>query len=178
MIPTLETERLILRAPSAGDLNAFVAFYGDGEASRFVDGPKDRSATWHALAAALGCWTLRGFGEFAVEEKATGAFVGIVGPWFPEGWPEPEIAWIILPAFQKRGYGFEAAGRALAFAYETLGWKTAISLIDDANAPSAALAGKLGAVREGEALFEPYGMRPLWRHQPADAFVAAYRGRN
>ncbi|MHB2267455.1 GNAT family N-acetyltransferase [Aliihoeflea sp. PC F10.4] len=176
MIPTLETERLILRAPRATDFDAYARFY-ESDASRFVGGPQDRIGAWRFLATSAGTWHLRGFGEFAVEEKASGASVGLVGPWFPEGWPEPEIGWMIFPEHQQRGYGFEAAVRAIAFAYRDLGWKAAISLIVDENEPSAALARRLGAVREGEAEFKPYGINPFWRHLPPADFLARHSGK-
>ena len=34
-----------------------------------------------------GHWVLHGFGMFVVEEKASGTFVGRVGPFYPPGWP-------------------------------------------------------------------------------------------
>ncbi len=112
MIPVLETKRLILRSFQPGDFEQFADFYGS-EASRFVAGPEARTATWRRIASYAGSWFLRGFGKFAVEEKASGRAVGIVGPWYPEGWPEPEIGWTILPEFQRRGYAIEAAVRSI-----------------------------------------------------------------
>lgn len=176
MIPTLETERLVLRAPRGEDFEAFARFY-ESDASRFVGGPQDRVGAWRFLATSAGTWHLRGFGEFAVEEKANGEFVGLVGPWFPEGWPEPEIGWMILPDHQKRGYGFEAALRAIEFAYRDLGWTTAISCIDARNIASQRVAEKLGARYEGEAEFKPYGVNPFWRHLPPADFLARHSGR-
>lgn len=170
-VPVLQSERLVLRGLAAGDLGAFSTFFATN-ASQFVGGPKDRVGAWRTLAAMAGSWTLRGYGEFAVEEKSTGRFVGVVGPWFPEGWPEREIGWIIFPEFQGRGYASEAATRALEFAYTELGWNTAISCIDDRNIASQGVARKLGAVREGEADFKPFGMLPLYRHLPPEEFLA------
>lgn len=169
MIPELETERLVLRAPAQSDLKDFAAFFATDDA-RFVGGPNEAAMAWRSFAASAGSWVLHGYGEFAIEEKESGAFVGLVGPWFPEGWPEPEIAWIILPAFQRRGYGVEAARRALSFVHDELGWTTAISCIDDANTPSQRLAEKLGARRDGTAEFRPHGDMPVWRHLPPDDF--------
>ena len=176
MIPTFETERLILRAPRGSDFDDFARFY-ESDASRFVGGPQDRVGAWRFLATSAGTWHLRGFGEFAIEEKTSGAFVGLGGPWFPEGWPEPEIGWMIFPEHQQRGYGFEAAFRAIEFAYRDLGWQTAISVIVDENEPSIALAERLGAKREGEAEFKPYGVNPFYRHLPPAEFFANHSRR-
>ena len=73
-------------------------------------------------------WVLRGYGPFALEDKATGAFIGVAGPWFPEGWPEPEITWALMLGQTGKGYATEAARRALAFARDTLG-------LDDGHQP-------------------------------------------
>ena len=170
MIPRLDTERLVLRALSQADFEPLAAFFASDEA-RFVGGPMDRVAAWRHVAASAGSWVLRGFGEFAVEDKASGRLAGLVGPWFPEGWPEKEIGWIVLPEFQQRGFGFEAAARTIRFAYEELGWKTAISCIAVDNHASASLAEKLGASCGGEMEFKPYGKFPFYRHLPPAAFA-------
>lgn len=171
MIPVLETERLILRGFRPGDVETFASFYAS-DASRFVGGPEERIATWRRIASYAGCWALRGYGKFVVEEKTSGEAVGIVGPWYPEGWPEPEIGWTILPAYEGRGYATEAALRALAFAYDDLGWTTAMSAIFPGNERSVRLAARLGARLEGTSPIDPYGMLEIHRHLPANELRA------
>lgn len=173
MTPTLETERLILRGIEPDDYEPFATFLAS-DAARFVGGSKDRPAAWRSLATIAGSWTLRGYGEFAVAEKLSGRLVGIIGPWFPEGWPEEEIGWIVFPEFQGKGYAAEAAICALAFAYRDLGWTTAVSCIHDDNLASRRVADKLGATRDGEAEFKPYGLMPVYRHLPPQDFLARY----
>ena len=160
-----------MRGFEPGDFEAFAGFY-TSDASRFVGGPQDRVAAWRRVASYAGCWPLRGFGKFLVVDKASGRAAGIVGPWYPEGWPEPEIGWTILPEFQGRGYATEASARAIAFAYDELGWTTAMSAIFPGNEPSFRLAARLGAHREGTAEMKPYGMLEIWRHLPAAEFRA------
>lgn len=169
MIPRLETGRLVLRPFAPGDVESFADFYAS-EASRFVGGPEDRVSTWRRLASYAGCWMLRGYGKFVVEDKSTGRPIGIVGPTYPEGWPEPEIGWTILPEFQGRGYAREAAQRAIAFAYGELGWATAISAIFPGNQQSFRLAERLGARHEGSAEIRPYGALEIYRHLPPREF--------
>lgn len=166
MIPTLRTERLTLRPPALGDFEAFAAFYGSGRAS-MVGGPLDRHEAWRALAAVLGHWHLRGFGRWIVE--LDGAAVGLVGLHHPVEWPEAEVGWLLYAAAEGRGIAREAAEAARAHAYGTLGWTTAISLIDPCNARSVALAERMGARREADFEHPKFGAMGVWRHPGPDA---------
>ncbi|MEO0719488.1 MAG: GNAT family N-acetyltransferase [Pseudomonadota bacterium] len=171
MIPTLETERLILRAPSQSDFDAEAEFYASAR-SGFVGGPLERDQAWRVFATMIGHWSLRGFGHFAVEERDTGLYCGLVGPWFPEGWPEPEIGWSIHARAEGRGIAREAAMRARRYVYEELGWTTAISLIDPQNLRSIALAERLGAVYESNYQHVRYGLMGIYRHPTPDSLAA------
>ena len=95
--------------------------------------------------------------------------LGVVGPFYPETWPEPEIAWTMFAAAEGRGYAYEAALAARRYAYETLGFETIISLIADGNARSIALARRLGATFEREYTHPLLGSMQLWRHPPPGA---------
>ena len=143
-IPTLETERLVLRAPRADDFEAYAAFYRS-ERSANRGGPLDRVAAWREFSAEVGHWLLRGYGPWAVDEKASGAHCGMVGLWYPENWPAPEVGWLVWEAFEGRGIAFEAAVRARAYAFETLGWPQVASCIRETNMRSRRLAERLGA---------------------------------
>ncbi len=149
MIPVIETERLILREWRESDLDNYAELRGDPVASKFI-GVTDRNDAWRSMVYFTGHWTMRGFGCWMIEEKSSGQGIGYCGPYYPMGWPEPEIAWGLNPRFQHKGLATEAATAALTFAYRDLKWTTAISLIADENAPSIALAKRLGAVAESK----------------------------
>ncbi len=167
-IPRLETERLILRAPSEADLDADAAFFAS-DASRFVGRPLRRDETWRSIAMLLGHWAIRGFGFWGVEEKDTRRYVGRVGLWFPDGWPEPEIGWTLMTSATGNGYATEAAMAARTHAYDVLGWDTAISLIDPDNHASKAVAKRLGAAFDYHYEHPKFGTSEIWRHPaPAD----------
>ena len=70
-IPVLETERLRLRAPSEADFESDAAFYTSDRAAG-VGGKCGRDEVWRHLAALIGHWVFRGYGYWAVEERATG----------------------------------------------------------------------------------------------------------
>jgi RimJ/RimL family protein N-acetyltransferase len=143
---TLETERLILRSWTLDDFESFADMHAEPDVNRFLnDGkPLSRFAAWQGFSAIVGHWQLRGFGIFALVERQTGKLAGRVGPWFPEGWPDCEIAWTLRSAFWGRGYATEAARRCLAYAFTELRRDHVVSLIDPANLPSARVAVRIG----------------------------------
>lgn len=163
MIPTLHTERLTLRAPTEADFPPFRDFYA-GARSHFVGGPLTAEMAWRMMAMEIGHWWLRGFGRFIVAEAATGTPVGLIGPFCPHGWPEPEIGWDLFDGFEGRGYATEAALASRDWAYDSLGWTTAISLIKPANTASARLAARMGATLDGNFTHERHGPMQVWRH--------------
>jgi ribosomal-protein-alanine N-acetyltransferase len=167
-IPTLETPRLRLRAPEMRDFDAFAAFRGSARAVH-VGGPTDRIRAFSDFSALIGHWHLRGFGRWLVADRATDAALGVVGPMFPEGWPEPEIAWSLFDGAEGRGLALEAAQAARAFAYDRLGWTTVVSLVAPDNPRSAALARRMGARIDGVHPHPLFGPLDIWRHPaPAD----------
>lgn len=169
-IPTLETERMFLRALREEDIAAEMAFFKT-ERSRNVGGPLPEAQVWRVMAAILGHWALRGYGFWALEEKATGAYLGRTGLWNPVPWPEPEIGWTLMPAAEGRGLAQEAALAARSFAYERLGLTTLISLIVPGNTRSEALATRLGARFESTFHHPSMGVMNLWRH-PGPGVIA------
>jgi RimJ/RimL family protein N-acetyltransferase len=107
--------------------------------------PMNRAEAWRNMAMAMGHWAIRGYGFFSLESKETGEWVGRVGPWRPEGWPGREVGWTISPDHTRKGYATEAARASLDYAFETLGWTEVIHVILEGNAPSIAVAEKLGS---------------------------------
>src|SRR5215475_10995287 len=143
---TLQTDRLALRMLHESDLDAYAEMCADAEAMRYIgDGqPLARPMAWRNLAMMLGHWSLRGYGLWAVEERASGVLVGRIGFWNPEGWPGFELGWTLRRSFWGRGYATEAARAALEFAFTRLGQAQVISLIHPENAASIRVAQRLG----------------------------------
>jgi RimJ/RimL family protein N-acetyltransferase len=148
---TLTTDRLILRPWSLDDFDAYAAMSAEPEVMEFLtpDGrPLTRFQAWQGFAATVGHWKLRGFGMFAVVERASGALVGRIGPWHPEGWPGFEVGWSLRASYWGRGYATEAASASLAFAFNELGQDKVISLIEESNTRSIRVAERLGETVE------------------------------
>lgn len=151
--PVLETERLTLRAPQGDDWPHWRAFHESERGAMIGGGPAQPAGqSWRAFGHVIGHWAMRGFGMFIATRKNDPTPLGLIGPWFPEGWPEREIGWSIwLPSAEGKGFAHEAAAAARGFAFATLGWNGAVSYIRPANLRSIALAERLGATLDGRA---------------------------
>ena len=145
-IPILETERLRLTAFGDRHFEAYASMLADPSSTRFVgDGePLDRMNAWRSMAMLLGHWSLRGYGMWAVELKDSGEFVGRVGLHRPEGWPDLELGWMLMPDCRHHGYATEAGRAALDFAFAHLKALRAVSLIRFENRESERVARRLG----------------------------------
>jgi RimJ/RimL family protein N-acetyltransferase len=118
--PTLETSRLRLRGYRREDADAYSELWADPEVVRFLGGaPLSREAAWTRFIRQFGMWQLLGFGFFAVEHLATGAFVGEVGfqdlrrTVTPSLEGTMEIGWMLAPAFHGQGLAEEATRAVL-----------------------------------------------------------------
>lgn len=166
MIPVLESERLVLRGWRESDFEPFAAIYSSEEDARYIGGLHTRADAWRRMAFYLGHWIIRGYGIWVLEDKASGAFVGWSGLYFPEGHPGREVSWTLMPEMRGRGFAEEAARRARAFAYEMLRWDSAISLINVGNAPSIRVAERVGATFESVIQFRGSDCA-IYRHPSA-----------
>ena len=145
----IETERLLLRLPIAADFDGFAELHADEEASRYIGGPLVRAAAWRKFLQSPGAWAVQGFGMFSVIDKASAEWLGMSGPWQPEGWPGTEVGWSFRRRAWGRGFATEAATAAIDWAFANLGWTDVIHSIAPANLPSQALAQRLGSRNRG-----------------------------
>jgi RimJ/RimL family protein N-acetyltransferase len=143
--PVVETERLTLRVFEERDFDDYARWHADDETMRYVGGkPMSREDAWRSMATMVGHWTLRGYGMWAVVERASQQLVARVGLWRPEGWPGVEVGWMTSPAARRRGFALEAARASLQWGFANLAVDRIVSVIHVDNAPSIALAKALG----------------------------------
>ena len=171
-VKTAETERLRLRQFCEADLDAYARMTADAETMRWVGGQVfTRAEAWRHIAYLLGHWALRGYGLWAVEEKATGRLLGRVGLYYPEGWPGLEVGWLLARDAWGHGYATEAGAAALDFGFRVLLAPRIVSVIHVENAASIRVALRLGErfERHIEVMGFPcalYGMtRQEWERQ-------------
>lgn len=149
-IPSIETPRLLLRPYTRGHLEAMTAMMNDEAVVRFIGATKmDRSECWRRILSFHGMWALLGFGYWALEEKATGTYVGTVGfadferDMTPSLGTTPESGWLLVSAAQGKGYGTEAMQAALRWSDEQQ-WPKTTCIIVPENVASIRVAEKLG----------------------------------
>lgn len=143
----IETDRLILREiDMERDFEPWCKAHADEETVRYLGGEVlEPAKVWRQMASIIGHWQIRGYGFFSVEDKASGDWVGHVGPWYPEGWPGREIGWTIAREHWGTGFATEAAHACLEYVFDTLGWERVIHVILPGNEASIAVARKIGS---------------------------------
>ena len=150
-VPEVHTERLVMRGFRDDDLDELAAISADPEVTRWVgdENGLSRQETWRRMAYWVGHWELRGFGQWALEERETGRLLGRTGLLQPEGWPGLEVGWLVAREHWGRGIAPEAGRASIEWGREELGLTHIISLIEDENERSARVAEKLGMKVEG-----------------------------
>ena len=161
--PVVESGRLRLRDWRIEDFDGYAQLRSSAEDQAYTGGPVSRNQAWTDFCAKAGEWRVRGMGVFVVADKGTDRGLGYAGLWYPPFLSEPELCWSLFPGNTGRGYATEAAQAARDWAYAALGLKPLMSFVHPDNAPSRAVAERLGAVIEGEG--ELYGApRLIYRH--------------
>jgi len=165
---SLETERLLLRAPVADDAEVLAPMYGDPEVMRYVgDGrPLSRAETERSVKRMIQRWEADGFGLFTTVRKGDGAVIGRVGllvwntdTWEPttraeseDGRTEVEVGYTLGRDYWGQGYATEAAGAVRDYALRELGADRLIALIIHGNTASENVAQKLGLRYERDVM--------------------------
>jgi RimJ/RimL family protein N-acetyltransferase len=166
----LETERLILRIPEAGDIDAYAQFWSDAEVVRYIGGKtRNRDETAAGVERMRRHWDRHRIGLFSVVRKDDERLLGRAGfllwktaPWRSamqhalEGPLETEIGWTFGREFWGNGYATEAALAALRWGFGERGLRRVISLIQRGNVASVRVAEKLGELLEQEDVPGPF----------------------
>lgn len=159
--PTVETERLRLRAHTAADLPACLPLWNDPIVTRFIGGrPYTEEETWQRVQRYAGSWVLLGHGFWVIEEKSSGKLVGEIGIMDAKRDIDPpfgdnrELGWALMPEVHGKGYASEALSAVLDWERKVFNAPRVLALIDPDNAPSIRLAEKYGFRERARSLYK------------------------
>jgi len=160
----IETDRLLLRIPTAEDAQSVAGEIVDPEVMRYIGRgetgtPDDAVELVDRLQRA---WTADGFGRFIVVRKSDDVAIGRVGllAWDPTVWrsgiraeigehAEVELGWTLARGAWGFGYATEAAAAARDWALREVRPRRLISLIHPDNERSMRVARRIGEHPEG-----------------------------
>jgi len=139
------------------DRAPFAAMNADPEVTRYFPRPYTREGSDRLAERADADHERQGWGIWAVEQLATGRFLGFAGlarPTFEASFtPAVEVGWRLAREAWGFGFATEAARAAVAFAFDELDLDQLVSYTAEPNARSHAVMRRLGM-----------------RHDPADDF--------
>lgn len=157
-LPSLSTDRLLLRPWREGDLQSFAALNADPEVMRHFPNCMSREESDSLAARIHAHFAEHGFGQWIVERRSDGAFLGVVGvqhvTFEATFTPAVEIGWRLNQAFWRQGYALEAARAVLQYAFAHLQLDEVVAFTVPANLPSQGLMQRLGMQREAALDFE------------------------
>jgi len=149
----LRTDRLLLRAFTAGDLAALTAYRSRPDVTRFLyHDPYDDAAARAALDRLRRRTALRAPGDglnLAIVLPETGEVAGdVLLIWTSADHRQGEIGYVLHPDHAGRGYATEAARELLRLGFEGLGLHRIVGRLDARNTASARVLERLGMRRE------------------------------
>lgn len=154
----LETERLILRRWRSGDREPWAAMNADPEVMGYYERRLTVAESDARIERLEQHFDDHGFGEYAVERRADGVFLGMVGlatleapiplaPGVEAGWQLARHAW-------GQGYATEAARAAMDDGFARLGLKEIVAFTATTNLPSQAVMDRIGMTRRPDLDFD------------------------
>lgn len=170
LVPVLETERMILRAPRIEDFDAFAQMLAPPR-GKFYGDTQTREDAWGEFMQLNATWLLRGYGAWALTHRETGDVLGFVQIGAEPGDWEPELGWVVSHSAEGHGFATEAAIAIRSYAFHTLKLPSLVSYVDEDNTRSRRLAERLGAARDAtaEAYLNEDEVCCVYRHDPAEA---------
>jgi RimJ/RimL family protein N-acetyltransferase len=157
--PELLTERLRLRPHAVADYPACKALWQHPETIRFIGGKaQSDQEVWFRLLRYGGMWSLQGFGFWAIEDRATGEYLGEGGLMDARRGlagleAMPEVGWALAPQAGGRGLATEAMRAVLGWADAHLSFDRTGCIISPDNKASLRVAAKLGFIESGRPSF-------------------------
>lgn len=165
MIEPLTTPRLLLRGWREEDREPFAVMNADPLVTRYLAGPMTRRDSDALVDHIQAHWWDWGFGLYAVERRADGAFIGFVGLSHHRALPaDVEIGWRLARAAWGAGLATEAATTVRDHAFGELGLPRLIAITTDENLASRRVMDKLGMTFDRYVAYDRWRLRVHQRH--------------
>jgi len=159
MKPIITTERLVLRQWLESDKPLLTEMNKDPVVMEFFPELWSESRSMFFFDAFFAKIEKQGFGFWAVEERATGDFIGFVGlndhiHDLPINHSH-EVGWRLRPNCWGKGYATEAAKGSLDYAFGQLNLQTVVAFTPIKNLRSRKVMEKLGMVEQDDTFLHP-----------------------
>jgi RimJ/RimL family protein N-acetyltransferase len=142
------TQRLRLRQWRESDRAPYAALNADPAVMRFFASTQSREASDRSIDAWSTELAQRGWSNWAVEELASGAFVGFIGLSVPKRelpfMPCVEVGYRLAQAHWGKGFATEGARAALDVGFTRLALEEVVSFTSLLNLPSRAVMERIG----------------------------------
>ncbi len=160
MSRVIETERLLLRGWRDEDIGPYARMCADPEVMRYLPAVLTREESARQVGSFVRHWEERGFGLWAVEDRAGGEFIGFIGLAQHDDWPigehKVEVGWRLDRRFWGGGLATEGAIASLHYGFDLLGLPRIISITDPRNAASRRVMEKASLIYRGEVRWRGY----------------------
>jgi RimJ/RimL family protein N-acetyltransferase/alpha-beta hydrolase superfamily lysophospholipase len=175
--PTLVTPRLVMRAFTPLDAERYHRLLGGESVLRYFPDPTppSRERSRELLQRVVEHWEREGFGLWALEDRATGEFVGRCGLQRIPDTGEIEADGILDRPHWGLGLALEAATAAMRFGFLERNMASIVGIVHPENGASRRVLEKLGMRLTGAARY--FGMECLRYEIARAAFLEARRGR-
>lgn len=151
------TERLVLRALTPDDAEAFFRLNSHPEVMRYTgESPMPSVQAAREAIANYPDWDDPGYGRWGCLLRSEGEAASPIGfcglKWLPET-GEVDLGYRLLPDYWGRGLATEAARASLDFGFQTLGLAQVVAMVLPGNAASVRVLTKLGMERAEDVTY-------------------------
>jgi RimJ/RimL family protein N-acetyltransferase len=171
-IPTLESERLRLRAHRESDFDNCRSLWADPVVVRYTTKkPQSSEEVWWRMLRYAGHWTMLGYGYWVIEDKLTGEFIGEIGfadfrRTIKPPVTVPEAGWVLKTGSHGKGYATEAVRTIIAWADLHLEGDKTACIISPENTASVRVAEKCGYQHTATANYHDSPILVFERRRP------------
>jgi RimJ/RimL family protein N-acetyltransferase len=145
-IPTMRTQRLVLRPFSGEDVGALYRILGEKGLLRYfpTTDPPPRDRVQKMISGSLRHWAERGYGLWAVASPSNGEFMGRCGLQYLPETDEVEVDFLLGRAFWGQGFATEAARASVRYGFEEWNFESLVGIVHPENKASQRVLQKLG----------------------------------